>query len=55
MKNIKTIRENELKAKAEAEAKENRQAELEALEQKDAFGTINDVTEGSIAPVLDAN
>ncbi len=55
MKNIKEIRNQELTAKAEAEAKENRQNELEALEQKDAFNTIPEVAAGNIASDMDEN
>ena len=55
MKNIKEIRAAELANKAAAEAKANRQEELESLEQKDAFSAIPDVAAGNIASVVDDN
>ena len=55
MKNIKEIRNQELANRAAEEAKANRQAELEALEQKDAFSAIPEVAAGNIASVVDEN
>ena len=54
-KTIKEIRAEELAAKIAEEAKANRQAELDAIEEKDAFSTIPEVREGQTASVSDEN
>lgn len=56
MKNIKSIKQTraqELETKNAAEAAAARQAELEAIEEVDSFGTIEAVKDGKLASVAD--
>ena len=53
--NIKAVRENEIKVANEEAAKAARQAELDAIVEKDAFTTIPEVREGEAASVADEN
>ena len=55
MKNIKEIRNQELAARAEEEARAARQAELDALPEKNVISTMPDVRAGTIRADRDEN